>query len=94
MSETVLRLRLEELAVLRLTCLNPLCKAVTEVSLDRLPRDFEGTCCPVCKEYFAAPGRSRANHVKELADALVRLAGLDKEKVTVEFVVPAPKDGE
>lgn len=87
MSETVMKLLAEELKALRITCPNAECRAITEVSLVKLPGNFSDHICPVCNQAFIPAGADRnAGHIRKLAGAIQALVAL-KDKVTIEFVV-------
>jgi hypothetical protein len=49
MSEHILRIPIEELAILRLICSNPNCGDATELTIDKLDRQHNGEVhCPSC----------------------------------------------
>jgi hypothetical protein len=85
MSETVLRIPVSELNVVRVTCLRvhngEKCGATVEVPLGQLSRVKE---CPVCEEPF-----SSQNPFAALKHALQNAAELEKAAALIEFVVPA-----
>jgi hypothetical protein len=91
-SETVLKLLLEELTSIRITCPQEGCGAVMELSLKRLPTDFDGKTCPVCRKTFIPAGADfHAGHIQKLAASLQALVGL-KDSVEIRVVVPVSSD--
>ena len=88
MSETVLKLLVEELASIRITCPNDDCGGIVEMSLAKLPVSFDGHSCPFCRQELVPAGADRtADHIRTFARAAQGLVGL-KDKVKVELVVP------
>lgn len=91
MSETVLKLLADELAAVRIVCPHADCGAVTEVSLKKLPGQFNGYDCPVCERGFFPAGPERhSEHVTNFAKAVQGLVAL-QDSVRVEIVVPTGK---
>jgi hypothetical protein len=95
MSETVLKILLKELRLVRLLCQRQKdggpCGGVVEVPLQRLTSVKK---CPVCAADMM-PDLDKHDRLKDLAEAIGRLNDVD-QTVTVEFVVrelPVPQSG-
>lgn len=85
MSETVLKILIAELNLVRIVCQHPNCGAVVEVPVEKLADTFKQHQCPVCKTPFYGPVD---DHLGDLAKAIAALAK-HKKLFNVEFVIPA-----
>ncbi len=85
MSEQLLRFLLTELKTVRIRCQH--CKAVVEVTLDRLDKILATGDCPFCQHTLTDAEAGR-HQLKALAQAVRDLVAL-KDQVEVEFVLPA-----
>jgi hypothetical protein len=89
MSETVLRILLDELNLIRIVCKG--CGAVLELSVNRL--DGEGSimklACPGgCQTVYRVPESYQSDALAKLADALKALRKVSGYQI--EFVLPDP----
>ena len=86
MSVHLLKFLLSELGTVRLTCAQ--CQAVVEMATDKLDKRVGPLACPVCNSIMRGP-RSDDDWLSRLAQAM-RGAASDKERYSLEFVVPKP----
>jgi hypothetical protein len=84
MSETILKINLTELAMVRITC--PGCQITTELSVDAMGRKFATRCeCHHCGHPLIPCDGD--NLFRALSRALLNLAERS-DKVQIEFVIP------
>jgi hypothetical protein len=84
MSETIFKILLSELNVVRIICRNPQCGAILELPLTELSRLLDKCQCKYCETTFRV---GNADCFTTLAQAIRGLNSI-KEKVGVEFVLP------
>ncbi len=85
MTETILRVRLDELTTVRVRCTN--CDRVTEVAVTDLGSTFQSYQCQHCHQNFL-PDKD-GNAFADYSRAVARLAKLS-EQAAIEFVVEDP----
>ena len=91
MSETVLKFAVDEVTVIRVVCRH--CGVATEAPLGQFGQVLTDGDCPTCKKsLLPTNANGRQTLLKELEDALKRLAGV-KNDARVEFVLPAKSAG-
>lgn len=84
MSETVLKILIAELALVRIICRHNGCNGVVEVPMDRLEDAFRHHQCPVCqKEIYGTAD----TYLEDLGRAIQRINKFRKS-FDVEFVIP------
>jgi hypothetical protein len=87
MSEKLFRFLLSELTIIRVCCLNPVCKGVIEIPLDKLRTMFPKCCCPLCRQQFHQPYDDGSHLLEWLGKAIEELKAI-KDKVEIEFSLP------
>lgn len=93
MTETILKVKLEELKTVRVTCTN--CGTVVEIPTHKIAKTFEDQHCKHCDRPFVQHTDHTRPHVfGSFQTGLMAMQELEKhdKKVTVEFVIKSPVD--
>lgn len=88
MPETILRVSLAEMTVLRVRCLRPTCGGVAEVPVAGVASSFNRFACPLCNCEFDDSQWQGEHLLRIFAEAVKRLNQL-RDRVAIEFHVPA-----
>lgn len=80
MSETVLKILLSELAIVRIFCLSSTCGGVLEMPIERLENLDPKAECPMCKAFL----RFDSNYLKLIGQAIREAKEAKRE---IEFVI-------
>jgi hypothetical protein len=88
-SELLFKFLLSEITTVRVHCRNSVCGGVVEVPVEKLASVFAQPDCPICHRAFGTSGVG--GQTLPLLGQIVQELQKIKDKVEIEFVLPAPK---